>query len=311
MMYKKTLLLASLFIAQPSLAINDIPLESGMDLFDEAERILESRQGASQEPKNWGMREQAKQTFDSIVVPEGQWPLEEMGVPAPGQNSYNMYIMVSSSMPDGLLRSYAFDAMQSGAELVVRGINPDEGLKGATERWAKKAVRSDGASPGVRIDPRPFSAFGIETVPAIVLAKESIDDLCEQTKSEFSVSHETAGSLGTLPFDTCLPAPETSYYRVTGNVSVPWALRRMSQTYDEAELQQTAEAWFSVMPDRYATDPEMFGWAGAMTEEEFTETADDEGMKNWLEQVKDNNPNLEVIKTEMGYGLGSKKDNDN
>lgn len=291
-------------IAGASVASDSLPMEASSDLLKEAERMVSGSQSGLADPSEWGMKEQATDTMNSIVIPEGEWPLEEMGVPTPGDYPYNLYIMISASMPDDLIRSYAFDAIQTGAKLVVRGIEPGVNIQEATQKWAKIAVRSDGASPGIIIDPRPFSTFEVDTVPAVVLSKKPVDKLCEQTKSEFSVSHDTAGSLGTLPFNTCLPAPESEYYKVTGNVSVPWVLKRMADEDAEPILQETAKAWFNVTPERYGVEPDSFGWAGPLDAEAFAKTSDEDHVRSWLEEIKQGDPDLHVIETEFGLGLG-------
>jgi type-F conjugative transfer system pilin assembly protein TrbC len=278
--------------------------EASTAFLEEARRIMGAPQQVAPEIRDWGLQDQAAGTLNSIVIPEGEWPLAEMGVPSPGTYPYHLYILVSDSMPEGLIRSYALDAIQTGAQIVVRGIKPDETIQQATQKWAKLALRSDGASPGISIDPRPFSAFQVETVPAIVLATKSVADLCESTESTFSITHDTAGALGSLPYKTCLPAPETSYYKITGNVSVPWALKSMMTIDDNPVLQNTAKSWFSVLPGRYNTSADNFGWAPELTGEQFSESADPKNMKEWLENLAKDRPGMGVIKTDKGYGLG-------
>jgi type-F conjugative transfer system pilin assembly protein TrbC len=284
-----------------------ISLEVSEDFLEEANRIVQQQQAPDQNVKDWDLVKNAEETLNSITVPEGSWPLEEMGIQAPGSYPYHLYIMVSDSMPEGLIRSYAFDAIQSGAKVVIKGINPDENIQEATQKWAKLALREDGASPGITIDPRPFSAFEVDIVPAIVLSTKPVDELCQETEKMFSVSHDTAGDMGTLPYKTCMPADPNSFYKITGNVSVPWALKSMASVDDVPVLRDTAASWFSVMPERYNASAESFGWAAEMTGEDFSKTGDPEAVRQWLESISRDHPNLEVVETEKGLGLGQKQ----
>jgi type-F conjugative transfer system pilin assembly protein TrbC len=281
-----------------------IPVSVSEDVLKQAEAMMDTAQTAMDAPEKWGLRDSAEDTLDSITIPKGEWPLSDIGIPEPGDYPYNLYVLVSANMPEGLLRTYANDAMQAGATLYVRGIEPEETIQESTMKWSKLAVRGDGASPGVSIDPRPFTAFDVKTVPAIVLAKAPIDELCDLSEARFSVSKEAQPGTKTLPFQTCMPAPDDSFYKITGNVSVPWALRRMGNTSDIPVLQKTASAWFSVMPDRYGVEPDKFGWANKMTKEDFSEMGDKDAMRGWLENVRQDNPELEVIETDAGLGLG-------
>jgi len=288
--------------------LEGIPLDGQTDLLQEASEMMKLSQKADAEVESWGIVEDGVSNMNSVVMPEGEWPLDGVGVPEPAERSYNMYIMISSSMPEGLIRSYAFDAIQTGAKLVVRGINPDENVAQAVTRWQQMALREDGAAPPFNIDPRPFNAFQVDTVPTIVLSKEPVHKLCSATKKMFSISHETAGGLGELPYQTCEPAPEGSYYKISGNVSVPWALKTMASVDDVPELQKTAKAWFSVMPDRYGTTPDTFGWSSALSEEQYSATADKEAVKRHLQRIKDKFPNLKMYEVDGKIGLGPQID---
>jgi len=284
--------------------LEGIPLDGQSDLLQEASEMMELSQKANPEVKNWGLVKNGVSNMNRIIKPDGAWPLKTAGIPRPAERSYNMYVMISSSMPDSLIRSYAFDAIQTGAKLVVRGINPDETVAEAVTRWQKMALREDGAAPPFNIDPRPFTAFEVDKVPTIVLSKEPVDKLCNATKKTFSITHETAGGLGKLPYQTCEPAPDDSYYKISGNVSVPWALKAMASVDEVPELQETAKVWFNVMPNRYGTSPEEFSWSVPLSKEEYSETSNKEAVKRHLQRIQNKHPELRMYKVDGKIGLG-------
>ncbi|MDE0256706.1 MAG: type-F conjugative transfer system pilin assembly protein TrbC [Rhodospirillaceae bacterium] len=75
-------------------------------------------------------------------------------------------IFTSLSVPAASWRQWAGDAARSGAPLVLRGVG-----KGGLPATAKRiGARLGGHDTGVAIDPRLFRLFGIERVPAVVVA---------------------------------------------------------------------------------------------------------------------------------------------
>ena len=75
-------------------------------------------------------------------------------------------IFTSLSVPPASWRQWAHVAATAGAPLVLRGVG-----EGGLPATAKKiGERLEGAEAGVAIDPRLFRLFGIERVPAVVVA---------------------------------------------------------------------------------------------------------------------------------------------
>ncbi len=75
-------------------------------------------------------------------------------------------IFTSLSVPAASWRQWARDAAATGAPLVLRGVG-EGGLPDTAKRIGE---RLGGAEAGVAIDPRLFRLFGIERVPAVVVA---------------------------------------------------------------------------------------------------------------------------------------------
>ncbi|MXY42298.1 MAG: type-F conjugative transfer system pilin assembly protein TrbC [Rhodospirillaceae bacterium] len=75
-------------------------------------------------------------------------------------------VFTSLSVPAQSWRQWARDAARAGAPLVLRGV-ADGSLRTTAKRIGK---RLGGYDAGVAIDPRLFRLFGIERVPAVVVA---------------------------------------------------------------------------------------------------------------------------------------------
>ena len=84
------------------------------------------------------------------------------GLPAAAE----VLVFASLSAPAESWRQWARDAARIGAPLVLRGM-PEGGLR-ATAKQIRE--RLGGAEAGVAIDPRLFRLFGVERVPAVVVA---------------------------------------------------------------------------------------------------------------------------------------------
>ena len=75
-------------------------------------------------------------------------------------------VFASLAMPSASWRAWAAQAAAVGAPLVLRGVLPD-GLPATAKRLR---ARLDGVEAGIAIDPRLFRLFGVERVPAVVVA---------------------------------------------------------------------------------------------------------------------------------------------
>ncbi|MYF86144.1 MAG: type-F conjugative transfer system pilin assembly protein TrbC [Rhodospirillaceae bacterium] len=83
-------------------------------------------------------------------------------------------IFTSLSVPAASWRQWARDAARSGVPLVLRGVG-EGGLPATAKRIGARLGGHDagpgsGSGAGIAIDPRLFRLFGIERVPAVVIA---------------------------------------------------------------------------------------------------------------------------------------------
>jgi len=92
------------------------------------------------------------------------------------QASDRLYIFISLSMPQSLLREYQLDAAITGAELVLRGAPKGMNLQELQVELIN-IFGQTGVQAPVVIDPRLFDVYSIKTVPTIVFAENEETDL--------------------------------------------------------------------------------------------------------------------------------------
>lgn len=125
-----------------------------------------------------------------------------------------LMVAVTLTMPDDRLMDYAQQAKESGAVLVLRGLPVNTSLPQAEVRIARI---NHGVNATWNIDPTVFRKFKINHVPAAIL----VDDFSAR-KMETSC------------------APEVSFLRVDGDVSIREALAIMAR--DKSDLGKLAQA---------------------------------------------------------------------
>lgn len=108
-------------------------------------------------------------------------------------------IFTSLSVPAASWRQWARDAARSGVAMVLRGV----GAGGLAATAKRIGDRLGGHDAGVAIDPRLFRLFGIERVPAVVVAP---------------------GGVPPCRSRGCTKDPAPPHDRVTGNIGLAAAL---------------------------------------------------------------------------------------
>lgn len=136
------------------------------------------------------------------------------------QRTSNLYYFVSWSMPLEMLRSYAIEAMWSGGTLIFKGVPPGKNFGVFLGEDFSKLTYGKGASANVSIDPRLYDAYGINSVPSIVLTSYRAEMECIGVNP---VPFKYQGK--TLSYDTCPPLDETKYTKVSGAVTSSYALQ--------------------------------------------------------------------------------------
>ncbi len=153
--------------------------------------------GQSRERLDEGMAEVAE-TFDLGDFDPSDYGLTEQEGPV-------LYVLVSLGMPDEALRRYAYEANELNATLVIRGFYGTS--FGDTQMRIGSLFTQDEAA-GIIIDPRPFKAFNVTRVPAIVYSEAPI---------------EPCGEIGCVP-----AAPPHDIVR--GNISLRAALEMFDRS---------------------------------------------------------------------------------
>lgn len=120
---------------------------------------------------------------------------------AESRTGSDLMVFVSMSMPPEKLRAYSQQAKDAGAILVLRGFH-----RGSMKSTSAAARKVNPAMAEWMINPELFKLFKVDTVPAIVLTDARKASAVE---------------------DGC--APETSFTKVRGDVSIEQALLTMRQ----------------------------------------------------------------------------------
>ena len=149
--------------------------------------------------------ETARQTVPGSTAP---LPAERhagslAGIAAGRGGTAEILIFTSLSVPAASWRQWARDAAATGAPLVLRGVG-EGGLPDTAKRIGE---RLGGAEAGVAIDPRLFRLFGIERVPAVVVAP---------------------GGVPPCRSRGCAADPAPPHDRVTGNIGLVAALQAVA-----------------------------------------------------------------------------------
>lgn len=141
----------------------------------------------------------------------------------------HLLIAVSTSMPDALIKAYAKEAMWYGGRLVVRGIPKEMGLVDWVESYGRELVESKTPVASIEINPGLFDTYDIDVVPTIIWDESSEDsERCDGLPDEEPYTRLAKGNEGYVDIQACLPKSEDSYYKVSGGVTIDWALNEFS-----------------------------------------------------------------------------------
>ena len=116
-------------------------------------------------------------------------------------------VFMSLAVPEAAWRQWARDAAAAGAPLVLRGVG-EGGLRTFVKRVGE---RLGGAQAGVAIDPRLFRLFGIERVPAVVVAPGGVPPCASRG---------------------CADDPAPPHDRIAGNIGLAAALEAVAAAGD-------------------------------------------------------------------------------
>jgi len=163
----------------------------------------------------------SKAKIDQQVLTERRQALHQLGIKSDGVGY--LTILVSASMPQGMLNGYAQSAVWAGGVIAFRGVDPGHDIPWFVTHVMHALVRP-GASPSITLDPRVFSAYGVDAVPAIVYSTAPPGTIC----AEQVVKTIQRPKKPPLEYHDCAPADPATYWKMTGAVSVAYALRRFA-----------------------------------------------------------------------------------
>lgn len=126
----------------------------------------------------------------------------------------SVLVFVSSSMPENTIKQIMISTEKIGGTILLQGFVDGDFAK--TREWLLNIMGSDAESslnPNLAIDPTAFDRFDISTVPVYMAI---------------------SGGLAACTNDQC-PIPE--HILLSGNVEVPWALRKLGDGKPEWQSQ--------------------------------------------------------------------------
>lgn len=196
---------------------------------------------AMQERMNQSMAQAAKMGIDnqfgqSLNLEESETLLDSLGLGGTDQNE--LYVFVTWSMGEKLIGQYVRDAAATGAKVVVKGVPKDvSSMTEFLQKYVHKHVKGDMGYSDIVLDPTLFDSYGVELLPSIVFAP-SINTVCQESvlveKRYIDKSYEVS---------QCAPEPNGSFYKITGAVSVDYALGKFLE--NGAMVQNRIEAFKS------------------------------------------------------------------
>lgn len=153
-----------------------------------------------------------QQAAEATIKAEEKKVREFLGLPQAKDTADNqLYILVSTSMPESLIKSYIRDAYWTGATLIYKGLKKDQTISQFIRENIEPLLAGKGPTATATIDPRLFDLFEVSAVPAIVVGPAESKISCIPLKPEDSTSK-------------CKPLGSSEYYKITGAVTMAYAL---------------------------------------------------------------------------------------
>lgn len=153
-----------------------------------------------------------QQAAEATIKAEEKKVREFLGLPQAKDKADNqLYILVSTSMPDSLIKSYIRDAYWTGATLIYKGLKKDQTIAQFIRENIEPLIAGKGPTATATIDPRLFDIFEVSAVPAIVVGPSESKISCTPLEPEDSSSK-------------CQPLGSSDYFKITGAVTMTYAL---------------------------------------------------------------------------------------
>lgn len=222
---------------KPNAYVGDITTQNQIpsSIYKKYEKIIDKGVTASESPSALphNIRKSLHEFHSKIsneLVAEKEQAFHQLGINAKGTGT--LYILVSSSMPMSMLRQYAAAAIYTGGIIDFRGVLAN---KPSPLTWFLKhkilplLTENPRARPTVTIDPRPFNAWGVKVVPAIIYTQVPNIRLCPRQVVHKTVADNYLNKKIVVPYHVCAPMNPKKYWEIQGDVTVRYALSQFIQ----------------------------------------------------------------------------------
>lgn len=95
-----------------------------------------------------------------------------------------LYVFVSFSMPEEVLKAYGQDVDKAGGTLVIRGLI-DSSFQKTTHKVSELVSKEQNNAMPMIVDPNLFKSYEVDKVPAVLIANTSTD--CVTRDSSYEV----------------------------------------------------------------------------------------------------------------------------
>lgn len=207
--------------------LDSIGEEGGTDLFQYSNDIVSKMKDMSLNPsKKLPMeKREGAGIANATMRKQRNAILEMLGL---SDEVSRLYVLVSSSMPDEMIKSYVQEAMWSGGIIVFRGIDKGDTLAGFMRKRVLPLIKDKGAAATITIDPRLFDVFKVKHVPTIVHTSYPDIKICANTYRE---PMKYKGK--SYDYDRCEPIPDDKYWKISGAVTIKYALEQFVKAGDK------------------------------------------------------------------------------
>lgn len=152
-----------------------------------------------------------------------------------------LYYFVSRSMPLGVLKAYALDALYTGGTLVVKGIRRGDTIKEYMDEVISEFNKADGqVLAGTEINPNLFDMFGVTVVPTVVWTNRAgLDEGgsgCQWPDVVPMIEMEGPnGDALLVEKPVCAQLPSAAYYKISGVLNTNYVLDRFESAGADKE----------------------------------------------------------------------------
>jgi len=207
---KKALLMSLLSISTGSYALTESEIKAMQD------RMSESMAAAA--------KMSADGFYQQAPVTPGQEHefLNSLGLSEESQSE--LYVFITWNMGEKLINQYLDDAVASGAKVILYGAPADvNSMEEYFNKYIKNMMGNRSVYSDVILDPTLFESYDVQLLPAVVYAPAS-QGLCKESYFAEEVYIDK-----TFEMPRCVPEAQDSYYKITGTVSVEYALEEFKK----------------------------------------------------------------------------------